>query len=121
MDYIMILILSLISVESSGNDHAIGDGGKAFGCLQIHECVIIDVNEYNKWKGRPARYTHEDAFDREKAIEICKTYIERYIGLDAPYEDMARLWNSGPAFKRKKHLTDAYWGKVQKVLTKRGL
>jgi soluble lytic murein transglycosylase-like protein len=43
---IMTLILALIAVESSGNDNAIGDGGLAYGCLQLHACYVADAAEY---------------------------------------------------------------------------
>ena len=38
------LITSLVQVESRGNSNAIGDNGKAIGCLQIHKGVVEDVN-----------------------------------------------------------------------------
>ena len=38
------LITALIAVESSGNDMAIGDNGRALGPLQIHRGVVLDVN-----------------------------------------------------------------------------
>ena len=43
------LFSAIISVESNGDSSAVGDGGKAVGCMQIHPCVIEDVNRiYNK-------------------------------------------------------------------------
>jgi len=42
------LIDALMHVESKGKVHAIGDNGRAVGCLQIHKGVIEDVNRaYN--------------------------------------------------------------------------
>ena len=39
---LITLILALIAVESSGNDNAIGDGGLAYGCLQLHAAYVQD-------------------------------------------------------------------------------
>ena len=39
----MTLLLALIAVESGGNDHAIGDNGLAYGCLQLHAAYVQDA------------------------------------------------------------------------------
>jgi hypothetical protein len=108
-------INALISVESSGDDKAVGDKGKAKGCLQIWEVVVIDVNrKFN------TNYKHDDAFDRKKAIDICRKYLSIYatearLGRKPTLEDYARIWNGGPnGFK--KSATEKYWLKVQKAL-----
>ena len=41
---------ALIRVESNGRDNAIGDNGKAVGCLQIWTDVVDDVNQVSKKK-----------------------------------------------------------------------
>ena len=109
------LINALISVESSGKDNAVGDKGKAKGCLQIWEVVVIDVNrKFN------TDYKHDDAFDRKKAIDICRKYLSIYatearLGRKPTLEDYARIWNGGPnGFK--KSATEKYWEKVKKAL-----
>ena len=38
------LVNAIIYVESRGNDSAIGDRGKAVGCLQIHPICVREVN-----------------------------------------------------------------------------
>lgn len=38
------LLLAMAQVESAGRPSAIGDGGRARGALQIHRCVVVDVN-----------------------------------------------------------------------------
>ena len=58
-------------VETNNNKEAIGDNGKAFGILQIHKEVIIDVNRYYG-----TDYTHQDAFEPNCAEEIFHLYIK---------------------------------------------
>jgi len=110
-----ILILALMLVESGNDPSAIGDNGRAKGILQIHECVIIDVNqEYG------SAFTWNDAFDVDKSVEICKLYLmlyanERRLGRTPTAEDYSRIWNGGPnGYKRK--ATEGYWQKVRAVL-----
>ena len=106
------LILALIAVESGGNDHAWGDNGKAWGCLQIRAEVMEDV----------ARISPQDhyynAFRRDDAIWICRTYLDHYVtrsrlGRIPTAQDYARVWNGGPQ-GWKKDSTLPYWEKVRK-------
>lgn len=109
------LINALIKVESKGNIYAIGDNGKAKGCLQIWKVVINDVNAYYK-----TNYKHNDAFDKEKSKIICKLYLKYYgkvyklnTGIDPTNEIYARIWNGGPkGYNNKKTIN--YWNKVKK-------
>lgn len=94
-----ILIPLLIQVESSGDPNAIGDGGKAVGILQIHECVVYD---YNKWFPNK-RYGPAIRLDKEKSIEICKAYLTHYgkayekkTGKKADIYILASIWCAGP-------------------------
>ena len=110
---LITLIMALIQVESSGNDLAVGDGGAAYGCLQMHSAYVQDAAEYaNK------DWVHEDAFDRETSIDIFIAYMSRYateerLGRRVSIEDIARIHNGGPN-GWKKSATDAYWNKVRK-------
>ena len=90
---IMTLILALIAVESSGNDNAIGDGGLAYGCLQLHACYVADAAEY-----AGEDWTH---------------------GRTVTIGDIARIHNGGPA-GYKKQSTLKYWDKVEAELISRG-
>ncbi len=115
---IMTLILALITVESSGNDQAIGDNGLAYGALQIHASYAADAAEFagKDWK-------HEDAFDREKSIDMFLAYMSRYatekrIGRPVTIQDIARIHNGGPN-GYKKEATLVYWEKVKKELFSR--
>jgi hypothetical protein len=112
------LIPALITVESNGDDSAIGDNGKALGCLQIWLCVVVDVND--KYG---TSYTHKESFYRNNACEISTLYLTRwgkhfqktYEQLPST-EQLARIWNGGP-YGYKKTATVKYWNKVQQQLT----
>ena len=103
------LISALISVESSGNDLAIGDQGRAIGCLQIHKAVVLDVNRITG-----SHYKHSEMTNRVAARAVCETYLKAY-GKGATTEQLARRWNGGPTGDRKS-ATEAYWSKVKKHL-----
>ena len=116
-DKIDSLILPLISVESSNNDNAIGDNGKAFGALQIWNIVVEDVNRVYK-----TSYEHKDMFTRNNAIEVCIRYLSfwgkqytKNTGKEPTQEVYARMWNGGPKGYRKK-ATEKYWKKVKNLL-----
>ena len=109
------LINAIIKVESNDNVNAIGDNGKAVGCMQIWKVVVDDVNKVSKLK-----YNYNDRFNKEKSIEIFKLYINKYatakrLGRTPTNEDVARIWNGGPnGFKKAG--TKQYWLKVKAEL-----
>jgi len=113
-----VLIEALILVESGGDPSAVGDSGKALGCLQIHEAVVQDVNRFYK-----KAFTHRDALDPAKAREICRLYLthwqQYYLatqGKTLTDQDLARIWNGGPTGWTK-YATRKYWAKVSAVLS----
>ena len=103
------LISALIIVESSGNDLAIGDGGRAIGALQIHRGVVLDVNRITG-----STYRHADMTNRAQARAVCEAYLRHY-GRGKTTEQQARIWNGGPKGDTKA-ATEAYWAKVRKEL-----
>lgn len=105
-----LLLAALISVESSGNDMARGDNGKALGPLQIHKSLVQDVNRIHKTNFQWQRMTN-----RSEAVAVFTLYVRTYApnGSD---EDIARLWNSGPAYKSKRSSTDSYWKRVKSAM-----
>lgn len=109
MTTISNLISALIIVESSGNDLAIGDGGKAIGPLQIHKAVIVDVNRITG-----SNYRHSEMTNRAQARAVCEAYLKAY-GKGATTEQLARRWNGGPRGDTRPS-TEAYWAKVKKHL-----
>lgn len=115
------LICALIQVESSGNDYEIGDKklkDKAYGCLQIREKCVADVN-----KAFGTSYRPEDCLgNRELSVWICEKYIglyatEKRLGRNPTDKDRARIWNGGPDGWKKKS-TKKYWEKVKKELAR---
>jgi hypothetical protein len=110
MTTISNLISALIMVESSGNDMAIGDNGKAIGPLQIHRAVVLDVNRFTG-----SHYRHQDMTNRAQARAVCEAYLKHY-GKGKTTEEQARIWNAGPQGHKKKTATEAYWNKVRKQL-----
>lgn len=111
------LILAIIAVESGGDQNAVGDAGKAYGLLQMHSAYVQDAAEWanNDW-------THEDAFDPEKARRIFIAYMDRYAqdhkrpaGMSRA-EYISRIHNGGPTGYLKES-TIPYWKKVKKHLT----
>lgn len=115
MTNLLALIAALIVVESQGDDIAVGDDGRAFGCLQIHAEYVEDVNRI-----AGASYVHEDAFDRDKAIKMVTIYLTHYcrkerLGRVATFEDLARCHNGGPNGYRRES-TIKYWRQVETIL-----
>jgi hypothetical protein len=96
-------------VESGGNPHAIGDGGKAAGIAQIWAITVKDINRF-----AGTRYTLSDRFDPVKSKEMFNLYVEHY-GKGRSLQYKARLWNGGPSGNTKT-ATIAYWKKIQKHL-----
>ena len=103
------LLDAIIWVESQGNDSAIGDGGLAVGCLQMHPIAVREVNRLIK----NDEYTLEDRYDRSKSIEMFN--IIRWHTRNKSYEKLARNWNGGSNGYKKKS-TLRYWNLVLKQL-----
>lgn len=103
------LIAALITVESNGNDMAIGDNGRAIGALQIHKAVVVDANRI-----AGTSYTHQQMTNRIAARRVCEIYLKHY-GKGCTTEQLARRWNGGPTGDRKS-ATITYWNKVKKHL-----
>jgi hypothetical protein len=112
MTTISNLISALIIVESSGNDLAIGDNGKAIGALQIHKAVVLDVNRITG-----SSYKHSEMTNRTAARAVCEAYLRHYvtkkrIGRKPTVADFAKVWNSGPE-GFKKTCSDKYAAKIE--------
>jgi len=116
------LVTAIMKVESDLNASAIGDGGKAIGCGQIHKVCIDDVNRILKERKSKIRYSYEDRKSPTKSKEIMKIYLSYY---GAHYEHttgkkvdsyiLSRIWNGGPN-GWKKVATLAYARKVHKYI-----
>ncbi len=108
-DWLDRLIEKIRLVESSNKlNPPDGDGGNAIGPLQIHQCVIDDVNE--KFG---TNFTIDDCRKIESAELIARLYIQWW--MDAYKEEIAaRIFNGGPRGWRKRS-TDGYYKKIRKV------
>ena len=106
------LIDALVHVESKGDATAIGDDGRAVGCLQIHKEVVDDVNtRYG------LSFTYEDRNCPIKSREICRKYLLMHGGSNATNEKYARIWNGGPS-GHKRRSTKRYWRAVRRRMKK---
>jgi len=91
------LFIDALEVKESNRDTAaIGDNGRAVGCLQIWKIMLRDVNRILGYD----HYLYSDRLSREKSREMCKIYFSHYCK-DMSWHDMARCWNSGPTGYKK--------------------
>ena len=120
------LIERLVRVESNGNAAAIGDGGKAFGILQIHAITVQEANRVAK-----TRYTHADMMNATKSREVARIvlnyyskHIQKTTGRPALDKELAFIWNGGgaawkrvsnPVSDNKQKNLEVYWKKVSLV------
>lgn len=110
MDKFDLLMMAVIAVESGGDPHAVGDGGRAVGILQIHP---IMVRECNRIIGR-AEWQLSDRRNPAQSKRMFRTYMGRY-GRGKNLEVMACRWNGGPRGERNP-ATKKYWLKVKREL-----
>ena len=115
------LINAIIYVESRGNDSAIGDRGKAVGCLQIQPICIREVNRILRKRKSNVRYSLQDRYNRIKSIQIFEIITEHYwkcceyVTFMEYAEIVSRRWNGGPRGDKKK-ATLKHWNKVERHL-----
>tara|TARA_B110000259_G_scaffold22840_1_gene23488 strand:- start:257 stop:748 length:492 start_codon:yes stop_codon:yes gene_type:complete len=113
----MELVNALITIESQGNDSAIGDthlGEPSVGVLQLRPIMVREVNRILKLKRSEIRFKRKDRFSREKSIEMFLIWKE-FHHKDSNFETIARNWNGGPnGYKRSSTLH--YWKKVENEL-----
>ena len=105
-ELIAILIPLLIQIESGGNNRAVGDGGLARGCLQIHKQCWEDGCRFLKkdWDYKTM------SFDREKSIKIASAYLlhygryyEKKTHKKADLRILSMIYNGGPFAYRENH------------------
>ena len=109
---------ALIHVESGGDDNAVGDNGKAIGCLQIWKAYWTDAKQHCPGLGGE----YDDCKQRIYAERVTVAYLLRYARhavAERNYEVLARIHNGGPAGASKR-ATQPYWVKVSKALTTKG-
>ena len=101
-------IPALVQVESKGNPNALGKNNDR-GILQITPILVKEVNRISG-----LTYTHDDAWDPEKSVEMFYIIARKYCP-EQDFEKMARIWNGGPHGHTKDY-TVAYWNKVKNEL-----
>ena len=103
---------AVCEVESSGDAGAVGDGGDSVGIAQISTICVKDCNRIVGHQ----RWALADRLDPIKSRAMFDCYTNHYEP-DGSAEAICRLWNSGPGWASKKHLTERYWQKVRKILS----
>ena len=100
---------AIVEVESRGNPHAVGDGGKAHGLAQAWRGAWQD--------GCKALGVHWDYATGVRDPRKCSKIFYAYTSLYGAKTDQqrARIWNGGPGGDRRKS-TLAYWGKVRRAM-----
>lgn len=105
------IVAAIHRVETGGyGEGARGDHGAARGPLQIHECAWRDSRVPGSWS---------DCDRLDYSIRVWMAYCRRYEPAAYARGDaqvLARLWNGGPSWAKRKAKTDGYWAKVQKQL-----
>jgi len=94
-------------VESSDGRNLVGDGGESVGPYQIQRAYWLDGG--GKAKDYP-RLAYVDAECRK----VMLAYWRRYGA--ATDEERARCHNSGSGWRKKYHLTNDYWRRVQAAM-----
>ena len=118
-----MLIGTMIAQESSNNDMAIGDGGRARGPLQIWRAYWQDACEYGGVSDDPAWRYETEAHNRVKSIQAVRWYWQRYCRAayrHADLQTLARVHNGGPRGDRKE-ATLTYWNAVSERMRHRDL
>lgn len=103
------LLDAIAIVESNGNPHAVGDGGRALGAYQIHRAYWKDGTKF-----LGVTWSYEQAKDPDKAREVVRAYLLHY-GKDKGLLDKARIHNGGPRGYRK-DATLSYARRIAEIL-----
>ena len=106
------LITAIGTVESKLNDNA--RNGVHAGFLQISKVCVTECNRINKLKGISTRYTSQDRFNHQKAIEIF-WIIQKFYNPKLDPDYMVLLWNEGNSAMKKPKRKTKYYQKVMKV------
>lgn len=111
------LLDAIEQVESGGNVHAVGDGGRSLGPLQIQRVYWADAVEHSRrqgdyWDLGSGTYP-ASVLDRSYARQVVLAYADRYGARTT--EEIAKVHNGGPAGARKR-ATLGYWARVQAAM-----
>lgn len=104
---------AIMAVESGGDAYAVGDGGRAIGCYQIHRAYWLDAMRIlgEDWP-------YSDARDPVKAMAAVRAYTKHYArvaGVKWNAQNISRIHNGGP-LGWKRPATLRYWQRVKAVM-----
>lgn len=94
------IVNTLKYTETNNNLHAIGDNGKAFGVLQIHDVCVRDVNRLHN-----TNYKHKQMFKEKFAEEVTLLYLKsgikrfKKIYRKSPTEEQVVRMHNGGIYK----------------------
>ena len=117
----ILLLTTLIAVESGGNQNAVGDThlqNKAYGILQIRQPYLDDVNRISGTVITMDEVRKSESVSRWVTVTYLRHYgkfYERKTGKKPTMEVYARMHNGGP-YGWRKSSTDEYWRKFQKAM-----
>ena len=108
---ISAIIDKLEVIESNGNTKAIGDNGKAVGCLQIWRIMVAECNRILKRD----EFTDKDRLSRSESRKMATVFLSyqrtRYFKKYGEYpsdEVLATSWNTGSIFKQNTKYKNKY-------------
>ena len=103
-------------VETTGRVGVIyGDGRRSLGPLQISQAAWKDATRFDGSIG--GKYS--DCKNLEYSVKIMRAYLQKHDPVafrNGDWQTCARLWNSGPTWFKKTHLTNKYWAAVRTTL-----
>jgi hypothetical protein len=101
----------LEAIESNGNTQAIGDNGKAIGCLQIWRIMVAECNRILKRD----EFSDKDRLSRSRSRQMATVFLSyqrtRYFKRFGKYPTSAELasaWNTGSIFKQNTKYKNKY-------------
>ena len=111
-------VAAIHQVETTGRVGVIyGDGKRSLGPLQISYAAWKDATRFDQSIG--GKYS--DCKGLEYSTKVMQAYLMKHASTafkSGDWQTCARLWNSGPSWSTKVHLTNKYWAAVRMNLTR---
>jgi hypothetical protein len=111
-------VAAIHQVETTGRVGPIyGDGRRSLGPLQISQAAWKDALRFDPSIG--GRYS--DCKNLEYSTRVMRAYLQAHDATafrNGDWQTCARLWNSGPTWYKKVHLTNRYWAAVRSTLSR---
>lgn len=107
----------IAQIESNTNDFAVGDKGKALGRYQIWLICYQDCTNYDK----SITFSYNSLTNKKNSDQIMKVYLNKYgrdLLIKNDFESLARLWNSGPSWKKNLDKTNNYIKRFRLAMNK---